>query len=221
MPVKFIPEFINFLALSPEDGSYFTELVLLGRSRTDKEALAHYERLQNMRPLNVTHVRSLAKDVYRDWLTMNLRCLLSIVHGKPSPKELAKMLTPEVSEQQVKDSISLLVDLGMVNVKDDCYEVAPGFTLGKKSTGEAVIRKYHSDVLEAMRIRYDGSERRCTDFSSVTIPIRESDFPAIRERIKQFRSELMRFSADGSNEDTVLQIFMGLIPCAQMGDRHA
>ena len=68
---------------------------------------------------------------------------------------------------------------------------------------------------ETIRLAGESLERHNPpqrDISTVTMTFNMDDIALIREKIKEFRSELLRMSQEGDGDDTVFQLNVQLFP---------
>ena len=81
--------------------------------------------------------------------------------------------------------------MGLVEQSGDSYRiVSPTVDIDPGSIDFA-IRNYHREHLERAREAIDGDPYEDREFSSLTLPLCPADYPALRERLKEFRRQLL------------------------------
>lgn len=216
----------DFFRLSAKERQYFEEMVYFGRARTDKEALDHYERMQSIRgvPLQTLDNRSL--EFYRHWYHNAVRSLLSITPIRDEYGLLGRLCSPPIEAEEAQASVELLSELGMVerDSSNGCWKVTAQFvSTGQQSRAEAV-REFQQQTLQLALESAARHPAELRDLSTVTMTLNSKEIPALRERIRNFRAELLRFSQEGTGDDAVMQLNVqlfpiGLVPVAGSAER--
>jgi uncharacterized protein (TIGR02147 family) len=216
--VKNIPAFADVLNLKDKEREYFIELVHFGRAKHENEIERRFERLQSIKGINFRTIGDTANVVefYSKWYHMAIRSIISInpFDGK-NFKTLSSFLTPYVSVKEVRDSIKLLERLEMIRKDaDGMFRVTEQFiSTGQKWTS-AVILAYQRRNIELAMESLDRHEKELRDISSVTMTFPRMDMEALRERIRQFRQEILLMSKDAVNDDSVMQLNIQMFPVA-------
>ena len=214
--VKNIPLFADLFALTGREREYFTELVHFGRAKTNQEIEQRHERLLAIKGLSLRTVGDNAVAFWREWHHMALRSLLSIVEfSGGSYRALGAMLDPPISAAQARESIRLQQSLGLLRRDSDgVYRVTDQFI----STGPAwlspAIRRYQKKMLDLAARSLDMHDKKLRDISTVTLTFSSEQLPLLRERIAEFRQELLRLSQEFTDDDSVMQLNMQLFPTA-------
>lgn len=214
--IKNIAAFADLMMLTGKEREYFAELVLFGRAKNQNEIEQRFERLQSIKGVKFRTVGDSKSEFFRQWYHMAVRSLISIFpfDGKDYRK-LASMLTPKITAQQARESIQLLERLNMIiKGKDGLYRVTEQFiSTGEKWTS-AVIRNYQKKNVELSLSAIDTHNKELRDISSVTMTINMENIDILRERIRQFRQELLLISQNEHNDDAVVQLNIQLFPVA-------
>jgi uncharacterized protein (TIGR02147 family) len=182
-----------------------------------------FERLQAIKGIKFRTVADGAVDFFRDWYHMAVRSLISIYpfDGKEYRK-LGSMLTPAITARQARESIQLLDSLGLIaRDKSGVYRVTGQFI----STGEKwmspVIRDYQKKTMELAQASLEVHRKDLRDISTVTMTFSTKQLPALRERIRAFRQELLLMSQDIKDEDCVMQLNIQFFPTAMIDREDA
>ncbi|HLV32127.1 MAG TPA: DUF4423 domain-containing protein, partial [Chitinispirillaceae bacterium] len=102
----------------------------------------------------------------------------------------------------------------IIKGKDGLYRVTEQFiSTGEKWTS-AVIRNYQKKNVELSLSAIDTHNKELRDISSVTMTINMENIDILRERIRQFRQELLLISQNEHNDDAVVQLNIQLFPVA-------
>jgi uncharacterized protein (TIGR02147 family) len=147
---------------------------------------------------------------------MAVRSLISIYpfDGK-NFRKLASMLSPRITAQEVRTSLRLLEKLEMiVRGEDGIYRVTEQFVSTGENWTAAVIRNYQKKNIELSIAALEKRPKELRDISSVTMTFPLKNIAVIRERVRQFRQELLLMSQDSKNDDAVFQLNIQVFPVA-------
>ena len=213
---KNIDSFADLMRLSGKEREYFTELLHFGRAKHENEIEQRFERLQSIKGLQFRTIADSKSDFFAQWYHMAVRSLLSIFpfDGKDYRK-LASMLSPRITAPQARESIRLLEELKMVvRDEDGMYRVTEQFiSTGDKWTS-AAIRNYQKKNIELSLSAIETYNKELRDISSVTMTVGLKNMAVIREKVRQFRQELLFMSQEGQDDDAVVQLNIQVFPVA-------
>jgi uncharacterized protein (TIGR02147 family) len=214
--LKNVQAFADLMTLEGKERDYFTELVLFGRAKTQNEIEQRFERLQSIKGIRFRTIADRKSDFFAQWYHMAIRSLISIhpFDGK-NYRALASMLSPRITTKEARSSVLLLEKLGMVaRDEDGIYRVTEQFI----STGEhwtsAVIRNYQKKNIELSAAALERHPKELRDISSLTITLPINQIGLFRERVRQFRQELLLMSQDSKKDDAVMQLNIQMFPVA-------
>jgi len=211
---NFIDPVADFFRLTGKQRKYFEEMVYFGRARTDKEAIDHYEKMQAIRGIPIKTLEDRALEFYQHWYHNAVRSLLSITPIRDEYALLGRMCSPAITEQQAKDSVELMAGLGMLLRDPDngCWKVTEQFVSSGQQSKAIAVREFQR---QTQQLAMESAERHAPelrDLSTVTMTLCKNEIPALRERIREFRAELLRFSQEGTGDDAVIQLNIQLFP---------
>jgi len=214
--IKNVEAVASLFKLEGRELDYFIELVYFGRAKDENAISKHFERLQEIKGVEFRTIADDTVEFYRHWYNMAIRSLLSI--NKTTEKDIRRisaMLIPQISIKQVRDSISLMKKLGMV-VTDETgvYVVTEQFISTGEKWSSKIIRDYQQTQISLAGRALEEVAPEFRDISTVTLTTSTKDLPLIRERIKQFRHDLLVLSQECVNDDAVMQMNVQLFPCA-------
>jgi uncharacterized protein (TIGR02147 family) len=213
---KNIPSFADLMGLEGKERDYFTELVHFGRAKNQNEIEQRFERLQSIKGIRFRTIADSKSDFFAKWYHMAVRSLLSIrpFDGKDF-RRLASMLSPRITAKEARASLQLLEKLGMVvRGEDGIYRVTEQFISTGDHWTSAVIRNYQKRNIELSIAALENHPKEIRDISSVTMTIPLKNIAAVRERIRQFRQELLLMSQENKHDDAVFQLNIQAFPVA-------
>jgi uncharacterized protein (TIGR02147 family) len=216
-----IPRCCEFLKLNERESSYFEALVLYNKSKAPGDIKRRFEQLLLLRGSRAKPIQQWQYAFYQKWYHSAIHALLSIHSYKGDPRGLAALLDPPITARQARESILLLVKLGMVRrTAERVYEPVDAFVTSGEKWHSAAVADFQRETIRLSAEALDRHPRDRRDISTVTVALSAKDLPEIRERIRQLRQSIL--TLDNENQpDTVYQINIQLIPVTSTlgGDR--
>ena len=213
LTLSLVQPMAEFFELSEKETAYWTELVYFGRAKTDAEALNHYEKMQMLKGIPLKRLAKKELEFYRHWYCNAIRSIIGICKFKDDYEGLAESCTPAISVEEAKSAVKLLYDLNMISRdRDGFWKVNDTFVSTGGNWRSEAVRTFQK---ETVRLAGESLERHAPplrDISTVTMTFNMDDIALIREKIKEFRSELLRMSQEGTGDDTVFQLNVPLFP---------
>lgn len=213
LSVNLIKPMADFFGLDEKEAAYWTELVHFGRAKTDSEALNHYEKMQMLKGIPLKRLAKKELEFYRHWYYNAIRSIIGICKFKDDYEGLAESCTPAITVEQAKEAVQLLHDLNMISTdRDGFWKVNDTFVSTGGNWRSEAVRAFQQ---ETIRLAGESLERHAPplrDISTVTMTFNMDDIALIREKIKEFRSELLRLSQEGTGDNTVFQLNVQLFP---------
>jgi len=215
LTLSLVEPMAEFFELNEKESAYWTELVYFGRAKTDAEALNHYEKMQMLKGIPLKRLAKKELEFYRHWYCNAIRSIIGICKFKDDYEGLAESCTPPISVEEAKSAVKLLYDLNMISRdRDGFWKVNDTFVSTGGNWRSEAVRTFQK---ETVRLAGESLERHAPplrDISTVTMTFKMDEIALIREKIKEFRSELLRMSQEGSGDDTVFQLNVQLFPIA-------
>jgi len=215
LTLSLVKPMAEFFELNEKETAYWVELVYFGRAKTDAEALNHYEKMQMLKGIPLKRLAKKELEFYRNWYCNAIRSIIGICKFKDDYEGLAESCTPPISVEEAKSAVKLLYDLNMISRdRDGFWKVNDTFVSTGGNWRSEAVRTFQK---ETVRLAGESLERHAPplrDISTVTMTFNMDEIALIREKIKEFRSELLRMSQEGSGDDTVFQLNVQLFPIA-------
>jgi len=195
------------LHLKVKDDKFFETLVQFNQCHTREEKEQFYNQLCLFKAFS--RIQKLETDGYEylsNWYHVAIRELVALSNFKEDPAWISKRLNKLVSEKEVKKSLELLVDLGLVERADNGRLKQTSKNLATEpEVFDLSIANFHDNMiaLAADSIDADPSTR---DISSVTVAMDQKTYLEARRRVQDFRKELNVLLSNCKSPDAVYQI---------------
>lgn len=200
--------------LAGDEAAFFVDLVAFNQASTAGERNAAYGRLTSFRRYRRAHQLELAHAAYHSsWYLPAIRELAARRDFCDDPAWIGSRLRPPIARAEAARALEVLVALGLL-VRGEDGRLAQGEKL--VSTGPETaglhIGNYHRTMMERAAASIDLVPARERDISSLTLCLGEHGLGRVKERIQQFRRELLELSALEEDPRQVVQINMQLFP---------
>lgn len=212
LSVQGAQKFCKALKLTESEKGYFLELVHYNQAQTPELREIHFHRMMNIGRFN--NIQKLGKDHYyfcSQWYHPVVR---ELVTSKDyiGPGWLAEKIFPMVSPKDVEKSIALLERLGMIRKNGKQWEQTnPLVTTGKEITSP-MVTNFHREMLALVRDLIPQAPYEASDISAIVVGLPKSAIPKLREKIREFRDELLKTIAGYPSVKEVAVLCMQFLP---------
>jgi len=223
LATKHIPLIADLFGLVGREREYFEELVRFCRARSDADAQRFFERMHAIRGLEFRTVADDQLEYFEEWYHMAMRSMLSIAdfRGK-SYAEIGARLQPAITAEQAEKSIALLERLQLIERSvDGGYNVTDSMVSTGENWKAPTIRRYQKTMIQMSADALERFHKSERDISSLTLPFSRSALPLLKDRLREFRQELLKLSQDCEPADSLYQVNIQLVPSAYLLDGEA
>lgn len=211
--------FADACDLGGEGADYFCTLVAFNQSDNNAERNRSYARLTGFRRYRRAQRLELAQAAYHStWYLPAIRELVRSPGFRNDPDWIASVLWPRIKPAEARRGVETLIELGMLEADADGRIVQ---TQAVVSTGAQTqgmhITNYHREMMrratDAMEL-VPAAER---DISSLTVCLGPQGIERLKQRIQDFRRELVEFAEaeTDTTRDQVVQLNLQLFPLTQ------
>lgn len=187
---------------------YF-ELIVNFTQAKNNETKNHYfnQIIDFKKKLHLVSIREDQFEYYSKWYHPVIRSLISKIPFTNNYTTLAKSLLPTITAAEAKRSVQLLTKLELIRQLPDGTWTQSNPLI---STGDDIqslnIVNYHKEVAHLAADAHDLVPREQRDISALTLGVSEQDFSLIRERIRDFRKEILKIASESNHPDRVVQL---------------
>jgi len=208
-----IPAVAKLFGLDPRSERFLEALVLFGKANGSEEIEKRWEELQSLREVHAQDLESDQYEFYASWLPTALRGLLSLGESDQSTRRLRDRLLPHPEIEAVERALEILERLQLITKGDEgiWHPSQKHIRTGAKWR-ERTVREFQTDTL---RLAIEALERippGRRDISTMTLTLKESDLPLLRERVAEFRRDLVRLAEESDPADSVYQVNVQVFP---------
>lgn len=215
LPVRCVPDALDFLGLSGRAAEYFQLLLACARSRGKLEKQEILTKAAALRDVERRRLGKGEQAFFRDWWVSGIRCLLEVVDGNSRPEELAAKFLPDVPVAEVQSALEILLELGFAKkaASGRLLLTEAHITAGGDEKVVAV-RHFQKQVLELAKESLERFPPELRDISTLTLAVDQEAFEDIRALLRECRRQIQKRVEAASHPDRVLELSMAIFPIA-------
>jgi len=218
LTVNSIQKLIRTLKLYRQEAEFFESLVLFNQAKDSHEKNEFYERMTRSR--RYKKIKALERDqfqFYSHWYFSAIREIVNLPGFRNDPVWIASLLGPSVTSKMVEQAIELLLKLHLLeeDSQGNLSQADTTITSGPEVRSLAV-KNYHREMLALASESLDRVPPLERDISAVTLGVPLALMPKLKEKIDQFRKELLATIGSTSlPPNRVYQLNVTLFPLTQ------
>jgi uncharacterized protein (TIGR02147 family) len=200
--------------LADREADYFCELVALNQARTAGEQRRCHKRLFRFKQYRDIHKLDEAQvDYHSTWYLPAIRELAARADFREDPRWIARVLRPRITPGEARKALETLLSLGLLKreSKKRLRQAESLVTTGTGPLGHHIVA-YHRAMLERASEALDTVPREQREISSLTLCVSREVMLDLKERIREFRRELLQAAELQGEPETVIQINFQLFP---------
>lgn len=214
LTTNFVERFVVLLELDRDEARYFRALVRFAQAETADERELAFDQLvaTNRTPRTVLETRQM--EFYKHWRHGAIRALLDTGNYGDEPERIAKEIVPRLTPGQVRESLALLAELGLIALNaEGFWKPTETSVTAPEGTREAVIvqlQLQHLELAQKSLLAPDGPERLV---ATNVISVSKQVATQLEGRIEKFRSEIRSMVHQDALAPTDVCLFqISLIP---------
>jgi len=204
--------------LNKKETDYFEALVNFNHAKKLKEREFYFDRLKSLSgKSSAKMIGSSQYAFFSEWYHLVVRELVAMTDFNGDFNQLARKVKPRITAKQAKDSVKLLLDLGMIQkTASGKYKLTEStLSTGDELTSLAVLQ-HQKKTLELGIEALEKFPTEMRDISTVSAGISEKGFRTIKKEIQLFRKHLQGLIEQDKDLDRVYQINFQLFPLTEI-----
>jgi uncharacterized protein (TIGR02147 family) len=206
-----------FCGLKEKEAEYFETLVNFVKAKSHKESKLLFEKLLSLKNVSAATLIESQYEFYQKWYHSAIRSILEFYEFRGNYKALAERLSPKISVREAKESLRLLEKLRLIK-KDGAgrYRMTDTAITTGPQWHSLAIQAFQEETIRLSAESLSRHPKKYRDISTVTMNVNEQNFQEIKERIKEFRSAVIKYANEQSSPDRVVQLNMQLFPLCRI-----
>lgn len=210
----FIERLIELFELDSEESHYFSVLVSYNQAENIAEKELYFEQLVKLSVLPRQQISEENYHYYDKWYHATIRAFLDIYDFVDDYSALAERLYPPISEEEAKDSITLLLDMGLIKRNSEGFfkPETKAVTTGLKANHHQV-KRYQLQNLDLAKLAIMDEDLTSYKSTTLTISISKSGYEQIIERMTRFQKEICTIvNNDTEKAEELYQLSLNVFP---------
>lgn len=205
---SYVDRFIKVLELDLDESNYFRLLVKYNQTDNSDERDLYFCQLISLNKTPKKIVDLSVYEFYRKWYHIAIRTLLDVYDFSGNYAELAKKLIPNVTVKQAKESIKLLVSLGLISKNEaGFYKPNEKALTTNKYVKDELIRQYQLQCIKLAGKALFRNDENPQDIYTNTISISLECLKKIQNELNKFKSVVCNLvNSDKNPADQVFQL---------------
>lgn len=206
--------FAKACSLREGEAEFFCALVRYNQSKEFEERDRHFRHLCRFRPFRgQRHVQQATASYWSEWFLPPLREMVRVRGFREDPKWIARQFEPRLRIAEVKKGIDTLVQLGLLTRDADgrLHQCEALVSSGPGPLGHPVLA-YHHRMLELAAHAIGHVPREHREVSTVTLCVSQDKLLVLKQRIVEFRKELLQLAELDDEPERVVQLNFQLFP---------
>jgi uncharacterized protein (TIGR02147 family) len=213
-----IKKFAKACGLSAKETEYFSFLVQYNQARTLQEKQRCFVALSGFSHRSETQkIRADQFEYLSHWYNLAIREYIHSHKFLDDYKALVKAITPRITPRQAKNSVKLLLDLGLIRLgQDGFYEVSDRIISTGSDINSIAARNLHKSMMEISSRVMDSTPAEKQYLRTVTGSFSDEAFGRIKLELDNTRKRILDIiSQDGGAAKKVHSIGVQLFPLEQ------
>lgn len=204
----------EFMKLKKKEIEYFESMVMFTNAKTVKERDYFFNKLQSINSrFKAVKLRQNQFEYFSNWYNIALREIVTLFDWKNNYSVLAKSLIPQISKEEAKVSVKLLLELELIRRNDNgrFEQTDRSITTGDDIKSLAV-NNFQRENLKLAEESIDRFKREMRDIATLTVGVSREGIEQIRKEMTQFRKRLIELVNNDNPSDRVYQINFQTFP---------
>lgn len=208
LTAKSIAQIGRALELDAKESEFFSTLVAFNQAKRLEEKEALYDQLKLLRrDLPLQRLEHSQFDYFSHWYAVAIRELVGLKEFREDPEWISQKLRGQVSPAQARRALRLLERLGLIRRAADggLQQQQPALSSGDEVSSLGAYR-FHQSMIEKAKQALQEAPATQRDISSVTLAVTKESSERIKQKIRQFRKEILALAEDQGRAEAVYQM---------------
>ena len=211
-----VERLVAYLDLDGRRADYLRALVAFNKAKSDAKARACFDRMMQVAAPNAQVLGPQQYEFYRKWQHTAIYNLMDCNDFRGDHEALARMLTPSITAVQARESVDLLMHLGLVVQRaDGRFVQTHNLITSGESWRSFAVHKFQEETLKLALHSLEHHPRAVRDFSTMSMSIAEKDLEKIRELTKDYRNSVLKVVSESNPADSVYHLNIQLFPMSK------
>ena len=186
------------IGLNEAETEYFENLVFFNQAKSQSDKTFYFSKILNKRKnARVKSLNDAQYEFFNTWYHSVVRELIMLISPNADAAKLAKLLVPPVGTIQVRKSLKLMLDLGLIKKnKEGNYEQCEAFIAAGGPVRNLAIVNFQKAMLALAAQAWDFFPENEIHMNTVTVAISEDLVEPIAQEIAVFKKNVLSMVAN-------------------------
>lgn len=205
------------LALPADLEPYFHWLVQFNQAKDMDGKNYCFRQLQKFRGSKARLVGEGQYKFYSKWYYAAVWNYFGLGTKERDFAKIAEALIPEISKEQVEESVQVLLDCGLLRkLANNTFETVETHLTTPSEVANLSIRNHILDLNQLASEQLDRVAPKDRQYNTLMFQVSGKGFETIKDRIRQFQEELRDILDHDKGEDRIYTLSMSLFPNSQI-----
>jgi uncharacterized protein (TIGR02147 family) len=220
LPFRYVPAIAEIFQMDRRAAAYFEELLRCDRAKSPEEKTRSRERLSALRGVAARPVEGNQAEYYGHWRHSVIRSLVGLGGVKGDGAALGSLCMPPVSPDEARQSVDLLLELGLAERDGDGkLRLSESHLTTGPDVPAPVVRAFHRQAIDLARSALETIPASERDISAVTASLDATGLETLRELARELRQKVQTLSHGTRDPDRVFQLNIQLFPVGALSTR--
>lgn len=211
--VRMVFKLAEAFRLTKTETDYFESLVMFNQAASHDEKRRWFEKLVSIKKSKTKTLAPAQFELFDKWYYVAIRELLDVTLVKDDFRELAKKVYPAITPAEARGAIAVLERIGLIAKDPTGYYKRLDTVVSTGDEWESLaIQHYQLQTIELAREALYCVPKGRRDISTLSLSISGPMFARIREKLKEYRRELLDMAKQDDHADRVYQMNLQLFP---------
>jgi len=203
-----IARFAKVIKLRSGEARFFEQLVMFNQAKTNDEKNHYYSKIaQNRRFKKAHHLTRDRFEYLGKWYYAAVREMVTLPDFREDPAWIARKLKPSITKSEAQSALDTLIRLGLVERGGDGKLVTK--ENGVRTEDEVIslaAANYHREMIKRAHEALSLCKAKDRNISSLTVAMSKDGFKKLKQRIHEFRKEIIAMLEEEGEAEDVYQV---------------
>lgn len=205
------------LKLGDKAFAYFLDLIEFIHVKSTEQKNYYFEKLSSYSQRNTAKiVQQQQYDFYSHWYHNTIRELAVHFDFSDDFELLGKMVVPNISARKARQSVDLLLKLGLIKKNKKVYEQVDKIITTGNTLWSLAVQNFHLQNMAIAASSIETIPRNERDISSLVVGLSEKSLAIYKDEIEKLRDKLLRLAEQESNVQRVYHVNFQVFPTSEV-----
>jgi len=217
-----IQKIAKAIKLRRTEAEFFENLVRFNQASSDSEKNFYYGRIASNK--KYAKARPLEKgqfEYYSRWYVPAIREMVLLSDFNEEPSWIASKLNPPITAREAESALNLLLNLGLLERDESGRLVQKDKHIASgDEVASLAVTNFQKEMITRAAASVDKTPAHKREIGSVTVAVTKDKLKEAKKRIREFRTQLAGFLAEGGDADAVYQFNIQLFGLSNMDEKE-